>query len=134
MEESHRELAELRDGLEDLVGDEMDTSVLGPQVDLALQPRRAHLNVPVGRSHVGVTRRPTQDAAVFVPLVDAKTTSGGRCTCPSVPQHYVLILGRPAARLCPKTAVQTHTTRRNLVFRAAFADSPPDGSTVAAVK
>jgi hypothetical protein len=36
------------------------------------------LDVPVGRSHVGVTRRATQDVAVFVPLVDAKTTKGGR--------------------------------------------------------
>jgi len=78
MEESHGELAELRDGLEDLIGDQMDTSVLRPQVDFTLQPRRAHLDVPVGRSHVGVTRRPTQDAAVFVLLVDAKTTIGRR--------------------------------------------------------
>jgi hypothetical protein len=78
MEETHGELAELGDGLEDLIGDQMDTSVLGPQVDFPLQPRRAHLDVPVGRSHVGVTRRATQDVAVFVPLVDAKTTKGGR--------------------------------------------------------
>lgn len=52
MAEANGKLAKLRDLPEDLLGDEMNTSVLRPEVDLGLEPAGADLDTAVRGGHV----------------------------------------------------------------------------------
>lgn len=52
MAEANGKLAELRDLPKNLLGDEMNTSVLRPEVNLGLKPAGADLDAAVGGGHV----------------------------------------------------------------------------------
>lgn len=51
MAETDGKLAEFRNLPEDLLGDEMNTSVLRPEVDLGLEPAGADLDAAIGGGH-----------------------------------------------------------------------------------